>query len=107
MLSVQDMLDGNGFSQTTSALEIESGRERTGVLLQAILAYAGVQDWNNVRLIGALGVITEVGRSRHDSSPDQYLLYWSSDGNPSATLTFTNPQDGLRVIDVTDVLILD
>lgn len=107
VLSVQDMLDGNGFKQTTATLAAEGDRERTGVLLEEILDKAEVEDWNRLRITGGLGVATEVDREAHDADPDQYLLYWSSDGDPSATVTLSNPQDGVRVIDVTDIIVVD
>jgi hypothetical protein len=107
VLSVQDMLDGNGFEQTTATLSAEGGRERTGVTLAEVLRAVGIEDWTVVRIAGAFGDGTDVARAAHDVSPDQFLLYWSSDGDPSATVSLTNPQDGIRVVDVTNILVIN
>lgn len=105
--SVQDMLDGDGFDHTTSAIVAEGGRERTGVLLADLLAKAEIDDWSRVRLLGAFGEAIDVDRASFDATPDQYLLYWSSDGDPSATVSITDPVTGGRVTDVTNIVILE
>jgi len=107
VVSVQDLLDGNGFEQKTLTLDAEGGRERSGVILEEILEQTLGGVWSRVRIVGAFGEGTEVDREVHDADPDQYLLYWSSDGDPSATVTITNPEDGVRVIDVTDIIVLE
>ncbi len=105
--SVQDMLDGNGFDATTVALAAEEGRERTGVLLGALLERAGIEDWNRLRILGALGDVTDVDRATFDADSDQFLLYWSDDDDPSPTVSLTNPTDQVSVTDVTNIVVLE
>ncbi len=104
--SVQDMLDGNGFGVTTVDLAVE-GRERTGVLLGGLMEKAGIEDWNRISIVGAFGDSIDVERESFDSQPDQFLLYWSSDSDPSPTVTIADPSGSGRVIDVTNITVIN
>lgn len=106
VLSVQDMLDGDGYEQTTAKLAAEDERERTGVTLGEALRAAGIEDWNRVRVTGGFSA-TDLDRAPHDVDPTQYLLYWSNDDDPSPTVSFTNPQDGVRVTDVANIIVVN
>ena len=106
-LSIQQMLDGDGYDSTTVALVAEGGREREGILLEDLLERAGIDDWSTVILTGYTGQSTLVSSQSWEAAPDQFLLYWSSDGNPSPTLSFTDPTSSVRLIDVVQIAIVD
>jgi hypothetical protein len=104
--SVQDMLDENGFSHDTVALVGEDGRERTGVQLGGLMEKAGMSVWERLVVYGFAGDSIEVTRDQFDEAPDQFLLYWSSDADPSATVSLINPFSGESVTDVVNIIIV-
>lgn len=106
-LSIQDMLDGNGYGSTSAALTAEDGREREGILLEDLLDKAGAGDWNSVVIADTAGLIVSVTRESWERDSEQYLLYWSSDDNPSATLSFSDPNGPTRLVDVVQITVLD
>jgi hypothetical protein len=105
--SVQDMLDGDGFSHDTVALVGEGGRERTGVQLGGLMEKAGMSVWERLVVYGVIGDSIEVTRDQFDEAPDQFLLYWSSGPNPSATVSLVNPFSGESVTDVVNIIIAE
>lgn len=107
-LSIQDMLDGNGYGSTSAALTAEGGREREGILLEDLLDKAGAGDWNTVVLTDFAGLIASVTRETWEEDSEQYLLYWSNDDDPSPTLSFSDPGGfGGRLVDVVQITVVD
>jgi hypothetical protein len=106
-LSIQDMLDSNGYGSTSVELDAEGGRKREGILLEDLLDKAGASDWNTVVLTDFGGQIASVTRETWEEDSEQYLLYWSGDTNPSPTLSFSVPGGPGRLVDVVQITVLD
>lgn len=107
-LSIQEMLDGDGYGSTSAALRAEGGREREGILLEDLLDKAGAGDWNTVVLTDFAGLIASVTRETWEEDSEQYLLYWSNDDDPGPTLSFSDPGGfGGRLVDVVQITVVD